>query len=73
MKVIDATNFLRIQTPIMILANIMLFVTLLFTTPDWVIGIKNLYPPYSPVSVASAIITGDEVGLKKLPNLPKLP
>jgi hypothetical protein len=66
MRVIDPTTFLRIQTPIMILANIILFVVLLFTTPDWVFGIKNLYPPYSPVSVASALLTGNEVGLRSI-------
>jgi hypothetical protein len=68
MRVIDPTTFLRIQTPIMILANIILFVVLLFTTPDWVFGIKNLYPPYAPVSVASALLTGNEVGCGKHPT-----
>jgi hypothetical protein len=46
MNKLDITHFLRIQTPIMILAIFMLFMGLLFYTPDWVLGIEKLYPPY---------------------------
>ena len=47
MKRLDITNFLRIQTPLMILAIFMLFMMLLFLAPDWVLGIEKLYPPYA--------------------------
>jgi hypothetical protein len=46
MNKLDITQFLRIQTPLMILAIFMLFMGILFYTPDWVLGIEKLYPPY---------------------------
>jgi hypothetical protein len=47
MKTFDTTKFTRIQTPVMILANIMLLMVLIFLSPEWIFGASSVYPPYT--------------------------
>lgn len=61
MNKLDITYFLRIQTPLMILAVFMLFMGLLFYVPDWILGIENVYPPFpikSSIQKISEVVAG---------------
>ena len=62
MKRLDMTYFLRIQTPLMILAIFMLFMGLLFYAPDWALGIESIYPPFpikSSIQKISEVVAGN--------------
>ena len=58
---IDTNIFMRIQMPLMILANLLLFLYMLFYMPDWVFGIPKLYPPFPQVTPDLLTRTGESI------------
>jgi len=56
MKTFDTTNFIRIQAPLMILANIMLLMVLIFLSPEWIFGASSVYPPYKQTITVETLV-----------------
>lgn len=49
---------MRIQVPLMILANLILFMGAIFFMPDWIFGLPKVFPPYPEKSVINTIAEG---------------
>jgi hypothetical protein len=56
MITLDTTNFIRIQAPLMILANIMLLMVLIFLSPEWIFGASSVYPPYAKTTNIETVL-----------------
>ena len=54
----NTTTFMRIQLPIMILANLLLFMGAIFFMPDWIFGLPKVFPPYPQESIINTIAEG---------------
>ena len=54
----NTTTFMRIQLPLMILANLILFMGAIFFMPDWIFGLPKVFPPYPDKSAFDSIAKG---------------
>jgi len=54
----NTTTFMRIQLPLMILANLLLFMSAIFFMPDWIFGLPKVFPPYPEKSAINTIAEG---------------
>ena len=54
----NTTAFMRIQVPLMILANLLLFMFAIFFMPDWIFGTPKVFPPYPQESILNTVAEG---------------
>jgi len=54
----NTTAFMRIQVPLMILANLLLFMFAIFFMPDWIFGTPKVFPPYPQESIFNTVAEG---------------
>ena len=71
----NTTTFMRIQVPLMILANLMLFMIAIFCMPDWIFGVSSVFPPYPQESITNKVVraiqTVENVGTAAVKTLVK--